>query len=389
MQARDNRKKKFLMIATVASMIGQFNMENINILLGMGFEVHVACNFYDQSVWSADRIKIFKRQLESLGIKEIQIGFSRNPYNISKIIAAYLEVRKLIKDQKYEALHCHTPVAALVARLAALNTNTRVIYTVHGFHFYKGAPLKNWMVYYPVEKICSYMTYILITINKEDYKLAKKNMRAKRVVYIPGVGIDLKKFEFDIENEAEKKKSFRTRLGCKENELMLISVGELSERKNHKIVIQALCSLKNLSFKYYIVGQGSLENYLKKMIETKGLSERVILLGFRNDVDALLHAADIFVFPSLQEGLPMALMEAMACGLPVVCSKIRGNVDLIDDEQYLFDPIDEKSVCERINSLLVMDQLQREAIGICNSKKVFRFSSNVVSNQMTEIYQSF
>lgn len=191
---------KFLIVATVPSMIGQFNMNNIQLLLDLGYEVHVACNYYDRSVWNEKRVSTFMNELSKLHIKKIQIQFSRTPYNLIKMIKSFLELRKYIKKEKYIGLHCHTPVAGFVSRIAVLGTNTKLIYTAHGFHFFKGAPLKNWLLYYPIEVICSYLTNILITINKEDYYLARMKLRAKKIFYIPGVGIDVKKFNNIPEN---------------------------------------------------------------------------------------------------------------------------------------------------------------------------------------------
>ncbi len=138
--------KKFLMVATVPSMIGQFNMNNIQILIDMGYEVHVGCNFDDRSIWTNERVKIFKENLTQLGVKKIHIEFARTPYDISKLFKSYRKLHKIIKKYKYTGIHCHTPVAGVVARFAALGIKTKVIYTAHGFHFYKGAPLKNWLI---------------------------------------------------------------------------------------------------------------------------------------------------------------------------------------------------------------------------------------------------
>lgn len=380
--------KKFLMVATVPSMIGQFNMNNIQILIDMGYEVHVACNFNDRSIWTKERINLFKKQLSQLGVKGIQIEFARTPYSIIKLFKSYKKLHKIIKKQKYKGLHCHTPVAGVIARFAALGTKTKVIYTAHGFHFYKGAPLKNWILYYPIEKICSYMTDILITINKEDYAFAQRKMRAKKVEYIPGIGIDNKKFGRDSINMIQRKE-FREKLGCKPNDIMLLSVGELSERKNHMIVIKALAKLKSsgiVKFKYYIVGQGILKDAQEKLIKSLNLTDSVKLLGFRSDIKELLSAADLFVFPSLQEGLPVALMEAMASGLPVLCSRIRGNTDLIKNEECLFNAKDIKDVKERIENFIINSN-KIKIYGDINRKNIMAFDECIINTFMKKIYQ--
>lgn len=253
---------------------------------------------------------------------------------------AYFALKKLIEENDFDIIHCHTPVGGALTRLAAKDMrakgHTKIIYTAHGFHFYKGAPLLNWLVYYPIEKYLSRYTDVLITINKEDYAIAQNKMHAKRTEYVPGVGIDIEKIK-SVKVDRNKK---RAELGIPKDSIMLLSVGELSKRKNHEIVIRTLPQIKDKNVIYAICGKGALESYLKKLADKLGVSDRVFLLGFRTDVTEICKAADIFIFPSLQEGLPVALMEAMACALPVVCSKIRGNTDLITRGRngYLFDP---------------------------------------------------
>lgn len=367
------KNKKFLMVATVPSMIGEFNMDNIRILQEMGYEVHVACNFKDYSVWTRERIEKFRGDLVNLKVKEIQVEFARTPYDISKLLQAYKKIRKLIRGQKYEGLHCHTPVAGMVTRLAATHTKTKVIYTAHGFHFFKGAPLKNWLIYYPVEKICSYMTDVLITINKEDYALAKKKMAAKRVEYVPGVGIDLKKFCL-TEGVGTSK---REELKVADNEIMLLSVGELNANKNHEIVIKALSKIDNSNISYYIAGEGELKEKLNKLAKKSNV--KLHLLGYRKDVPELLQASDIFVLPSLREGLNVSLMEAIASKRPVICSKIRGNMDLVSNSQDMFKSVNVKSVlCVLKDKLIFKNQLLER-------KEIYKKMSRHVENNYRKL----
>ena len=329
---------RVLMVASVPSMIGQFNMDNIQILLGMGYKVDVACDFSDMSVWPKAKVMSLKKQMEESGVLCLQVDFSRSPLSIKRHLNAYKKIVRLLKENDYEFIHTHTPIASAIARLAAKKTHTKVIYTAHGFHFYHGAPLKNWVLFYPIEKHLSRYTDILITINKEDYNRAKEKFKSSQIFYVPGIGVDIEKINMccvDIEHK-------RTELGLKENDIMLLSVGELSERKNHEAVIRALNVLNNDKIKYFIVGKGQLKEYLENLISDMNLQNQVTLLGFRTDVLELCKSADIFIFPSLQEGLPVALMEAMACKTIVLCSAIRGNTDLINKYEYIFK--DRKSV---------------------------------------------
>lgn len=310
------------------------------------------------------------------------ISCTRSPLNKGSI-RAIGEIRDIVKDGGYEIVHCHTPVAAMCARLACRKLRkdgVKVVYTAHGFHFYKGAPKKNWLLYYPIEKICSEYTDVLVTINQEDYAFAKKKMKSKRVEYVPGVGIDLEKFSRTDVNRYEKRKE----LGIPENATLLISVGELNKNKNHETVIRAVAELKNENIYYIIAGKGGLEGYLNGLIEEVGLTDRVKLLGYRNDIKELCAISDVFVFPSFREGLSVSVMEAMATGLPVVCSKIRGNTDLIDgDGGKHFNPHSVAECKSAIESVIAADI---NALGEYNRKKVTNFSLAEVNRQMLDIY---
>ena len=252
------------------------------------------------------------------------------------------------------------------------------------FIFFRGASLKNWMFYYTAEYLLASVTDVLITINNEDYGLAQKKMNAGQVFYIPGIGVDHKQ---EIMSGLERR-ALRTALGVQEDEIMLLSVGELTANKNHRSTLAAVNLLKDKNIKYLICGRGKLEEELRREIADKGLSERVKLLGYRSDIRKILRAADIFIFPSYREGLSVALMEAMAAGLPIVCSDIRGNVDLVDGGKggYLVKPGDIQTWAERIGDL-IDDLDKRRRFGEYNKEKVLYFSSEKVNQVMKRIYQ--
>lgn len=370
------------MLASVASMIDQFNMSNIEILRDQGYEVHVAANFEDGNTSSKQRIEEFKKELYSLGIPYYHVDFARDIKKVFKNFKAYKRIRNLILEHKYEFVHCHTPIGGVCGRLAVLRTKTKVIYTAHGFHFFKGAPLMNWLLYYPVERWLARYTDVLITINKEDYARAKK-FKAKKVEYVPGVGLDTKKFE----NVAVNKKEKRKELGLPDDAIVLLSVGELNKNKNHETVIKAISKLDNKNLYYLICGSGTLEQYLKDLASSLDISSQVRLLGFRTDVCEIYKASDIFVFPSFREGLSVALMEAMAAGLPIVCSDIRGNRDLIEDGMggYLVKPDDVDGFVECIEEILksLKDNLN---IAMYNLEAVKTFERINVNKKIYEIY---
>lgn len=325
--------KKVLIIASVPSMIGQFNMNNIAILQELNYEVHIACNFRDRSVWTTERVKQFISELKSKNISYYHIGFPRNPIYVRNDWCAYKQLETLVKTKKFDLIHCHTPVGGALGRIVAHKFRVKVIYTAHGFHFYDGAPLKNWLIYYPIEKFLSKYTDVLITINKEDYKRAKEKFSAKHTVYIPGVGVDTEKFKRLSIDVGSK----RLELGVGEDDLMLLSVGELSPCENHEVVIRALARLPEQirnHLKYFICGQGEMRDELISL--SQSLNVNTILLGYRTDITELCCTTDLFLFPSKQEELPVALIEAIACKAPVICSNIRGNIDFV--KEYLFEP---------------------------------------------------
>lgn len=263
--------------------------------------------------------------------KYIDLPFSRNPMDKDNMVA-YKKLKKIIDEEKFSIIHTHTPVGGVLTRLAARNsrkTGCKVIYTAHGFHFYKGSSLINWLIYYPIEKELSKITDVLITINSEDYRLAISKFHAKETYFVNGVGVD-------FSNRVINNKDIRSELGFSKDDFVLISVGELNKNKNHKVVIDTLKDDELKDIKYIIVGDGKLMNYYKKYIIENKLDDRVKLLGFRNDIFDLLNASNVFVFPSLREGLPVSIMEAMECGLPCVVSNIRGNNDLIKDGENGF-----------------------------------------------------
>lgn len=346
-------EKRVLMVATVPSMIGQFNMENIRILQEIGYVVDVASDFTDVSIWPQERVQKFKYQMTEMNIECIQLDFSRSPLKIGKHIASYKETLKLLRERNYSFIHTHTPVASAIVRQAAHKIGTKVIYTAHGFHFYDGAPLKNWLIFYPIEKHFSRYTDVLITINKEDYKRASEQFKAKKVVYIPGVGVDTERFAVCKVDRTAK----RTELGVKDSDFLLLSVGELSEHKNQKVIIEALHKMKEEGridgIVYLVIGKGDQEEEFRRLIQECDLQDHIKLLGFRTDIDELCETVDCFVYSSIQEGLGIAPLEAMAAGLPLISANVNGIMDYTEDgvSGCNVDPTDIDSMVNAIERL--------------------------------------
>lgn len=374
----DKNGKSMLMLASVASMIDQFNMNNIGILLSLGYKVTVACNFKVGNTCSDKRIKELKEELKELRVKFYQIDFDRNVMNLQQNMEAYKQVEKLVKLQRYDFIHCHSPIGGVIGRIVAHETKTKVIYTAHGFHFYDGAPKKNWLLYYSIEKALSRWTDILITINKEDYDIACKKLCARRTIYVPGIGIDIKRFK----NIPTHKMIKRAELGIDDRDFVILSVGELNDNKNHKVIIEALNRM-NESDKcvYVIAGEGINKELLERQAEASNVNLR--LLGYREDIPELLKLSDVFVLPSLREGLNVSLMEAMAAGLPCIAGKIRGNVDLLPEE-YCIEPTSVEKWVERLRAVMMCD---RHQVGAKNEQKIVDFSVDKVNEKMKHIYK--
>lgn len=316
--------KKVLIVATVAGHINAFHISSIKELKKMEYEVHVATRRSNE-VEFCD--------------KAFEVEFARNPINV-KNYKAYEELKKIINENDYEIIHCHTPVGGVLARLAARKARkkrTRVIYTAHGFHFYKGAPLFNWLIYYPIEKWLSKYTDCLITINQEDYDLAKKKFKkCKQIELVHGVGVDESKFDFEMSNE--EKHELRKSLGLKDDDFVLIQVGELNRNKNQIMAIKAMRELvkENSNIHLLLVGKGKLEKIYRQKIEEYGLQENIHILGFRKDIPQLMKIANVLLSLSYREGLPVNVIEGMLCGLPIIATDCRGNRDLVKNSQNGF-----------------------------------------------------
>lgn len=365
--------KKILIISTVSRQFYLFEQNNIEVLKSLNYEVHCAANFKDQN-----------ERLNSLNIVRHHFDIERSPFSI-KNFKAYIQLKKIITSEKFDAIHCHSPVGGVIGRLAGKSLGiNNILYTAHGFHFYKGAPIINWLIYYPIEKYMSKFTSHLITINEEDFHKSQR-LKADNVYYVPGIGIDTNQFEDSIQSRLSKRKE----LGIEDEKLVLLSIGEMIERKNHETALKALSKINDFDFVYLICGKGELEQYLKDLSIKLGIEKKVKFLGFRNDIKEICIASDIFIFPSYQEGLPVSTMEAMSAGLPVIASKIRGNTDLIKHGEggYLLDPKDIDGFSNSITKLLKNKEL-RVSMSINNKKEVKKFDNRTVKEQMMKIYSS-
>ena len=373
----NNERKRVLIIATVVKThIMQFHIPTLKLFKDMGWETAVAArndysNPQDCQIPYCDQF--------------YDIPFERIPF-MPKNVECYKRLKDIMDHGNYQIIHCHTPVGGVLGRLAARKTRkegTRVLYTAHGFHFYRGAPLKNWLMYYPIEKLCSYFADDIITINQEDYRFAKKHFQHQRIFYLPGIGIDVDRFSKAPDCAID----FHNLFHLRKDEKVMISVGEMTVNKNHRTIIKALTLSQLGNVHYMIVGSGVCRTRLEEYAARLNVSDRVHFLGYRNDIASLLHASDVFVFPSYREGLPVALMEAMAAGVPIVASRIRGNVDLVEDgvNGFLCDPEDAADFADKIQTLLKEPELAQK-FRTHSLEKIKDYDQSIVAQQLRKIY---
>lgn len=362
---------KILVVCTTDSMITNFLIPHITDLENKGNEVWCA---------SSKTGPFFDNILKE-GISAIEIPFERSPFSL-KNITAFCKLRKFIRENQFDLIFCHEPVGGAMGRMVGHFEGIPVIYMAHGFHFFKGAPPK-MRLFYLIEKFLSRWTDTLITINQEDYEASLKFF-AKRKFKTNGIGIDTSKF-----NLHTNKLYIRQLLGIDLESVVILSVGELSERKNHRFVIEAISKLRNKHIHYVIAGEGEKHGELQKLIMQHNLNGNVHLLGYRTDINMLCNSADIYALPSLQEGLSVALMEGMSCSLPCVVTDIRGNNDLIVPQKggYLVQVGDIDEMASSIK-LLCNDPVMREKMGRFNREHVQNFDLEHVRYQFSKIFTS-
>lgn len=364
-------KKKVLFTSHVAN-FQKFNRPFMRMLAEQGWEVHYASDG-EEKILDTD--------------KEFTIPFERSPFKLGNI-KAYFKLKKIIDHEKYDMIHTHTPMGSVVTRLAARaarKKGTRVIYTAHGFHFFKGAPIANWLIYYPIEKYMARHTDTLITINNEDFERAKAKFRTD-VQYVPGVGIDPKKF--DVKMSKAEKSALRKSLGLKDSDFVMIYVAELSKRKNQLWLINALSEFMYEHDDVHLVlpGKDSLNGVAHVLVAKLKLEKQIHFLGYRDDIPRLMKVSNMAVSASRQEGLPVNVMEAMYLGLPVVATDCRGNRDLASGGNGFIVPLNGiRDFCEIVSSLYSNPDSKVEYVK--RSKKfIEKYLLSAVISDMSLIY---
>lgn len=374
--------KKALIVANLAG-FASFLINDINILQSMGYEITYAANA-NKLKWNDT-----KRKLEEKNVKFIQVDFeSKNPFS-SQNIKSFRQISKLLKEEKFDLIHCHTPIPGMTVRLAARRSRrkgTKVIYTTHGFAFASTTSgLKNKIIYKNLEGFCSRFCDAIITINREDYESAKK-MHCKKVYYINGVGVNTKRYaEVNIDRSA-----YRKSIGVADDEIMVLSVGELSSRKNHQIIIKALSRMESKEKYVYVVCgngiNGGTGQYLEQLAKENNV--RLLLLGFRSDIPEITKCSDIGAIPSVREGLGLAGVQSLAAGVPVVGTSVQGIKDYISDGNtgFLCNPFDAEGYANVIEKLASLEEKERERMKECCIEMSKSFDTKISVAQVKEIY---
>lgn len=378
-------KKKALIVVNLAGFL-HFLWNDIAILQEMGYEVSVAMN--ENSVAGPNLIEIPK--LEEMGIAHYQVGFDTKSPMSAQNMQAYKQLKFILKINRYNLIHCHTPIVGILTRMAARKyrkVGTTVIYTTHGFTFTDRSSKKSWLIYFTAEKLMSRFCDAIITINHEDYKNAKK-MHCPKVYIIPSVGLDNHRFN----NLKINRDEYRTSFGVELKDHMVLSVGELSPRKNQKIIIEALSMLdKKEQYVFVICGRtvinSTIEEELKQTASKLGV--RIFLAGHRLDIPEINACTDIAVIPSIREGFGMAGVEALASGVPVVGSDVQGIREYVIPGKtgYLCDPYNAHQFADAIEKIVNLSLEERAKMTIACKEKAKEFDVSKSIATMKNIYQ--
>ena len=354
----------------------QFMVPHIRYLAENGFNVELACSVV------GDRLEDVKNAVGDVA-KIHTLRLQRSPFSPNNL-KGYGDLKKLLSENTYDVIWTNEPVMGVMTRFAARKARkkgTKVLYMAHGFHFFKGAPLINWLMWAPTEIIMSKFNDILVTINWEDYNWAKKHTFTPVIKHIDGIGVDFSNREGVISREEK-----RAQLNIAEDDILVLSVGELQKRKNHQAIIRAIAKLNKPHIKYIICGQGVLENQLRTLVAKNNLDNQVSFLGYRQDIPEIMNACDIFAHPSIREGLGLASLEAMASGLPLITSNVQGVPDYVENgiTGYMCGPRDVDAFAENLNTLTENKTL-REKIGTTNITYVQKYRVEVIEPVIKEI----
>lgn len=364
---------KKILVTSTDMMMMQFLIPHVKYLREQGYDVEVACSEVGNRFAEVQNV---------LGEEKThQVRLQRNPLKPSNL-EGLSDLKKIINDGNYDLIWTNEPVMGVMTRLAAKKARkkgTKVLYMAHGFHFYKGAPKLNWCVYYPIEKIMAHYTDMIVTVNREDYARAQK-FKVKDVKYIHGIGINTERLQ-----TKEERTDLRNELGLDKNAVILLSVGELNDNKNQETALRAFAKIDDETLHYVLCGKGKNLEMLQALAQKLGVDKRTHFLGYRKDVVDICFQSDIFIMPSKREGLPVASLEAMYCGLPLITSNIRGLVDVMEDgvSGYMYHCNDTAGFFEGMN-LLKNNAVLRKTMGMHNQETVKPYCLDNTKNEVFE-----
>lgn len=370
-------KKKILFVASVPVHFHAFHRPYMKWFFDNGYEVHAACNgsFEDQNLH-----------------KLWHVDFERSPFSFLNF-KSFQQLKRIIDENNFALITCHTPMASVITRLAGVQARqkgTKILYTAHGFHFFKGASTWSWLTYFPAELMLTKLTDAVICINDEDFSLISKNGCKSTSYYkIPGIGVSSERFRPISKIE---KMTLRKSLGFSNNDFIMIYAAEFINRKNHKLIIDAIHKLSNRikNFKVLFAGRGVLLEKIKNYALEKGVSEQIEFLGFVTDIEKYYQISDIALSSSKQEGLGINLIEAMMCGLPVVATIDRGHCTIIDHKVngILYPQNDFEKLSEAILEIHSNNNLYiKLSNGALNKASYFDIKNSL--EQMSKIYRTY
>lgn len=377
------KEKRILILATTASMIEQFNIHNIRILQSLGAEVHVGTNFMNPGTITKGISDQLVKTLNKIGVVCHQIDFMRGIGTHKANKRALQQVCDVIRNDKITGIHAHSPLGGIIGRRAAHKMHIKIIYTAHGFQFFKGGPLRDWVIFFPIEWFYAHRTDALITINTDDYKVSRY-LPVKKRYYIPGVGIDLKSVvKTPVKERMLLRHKIRAKLKVSDHDFLIISVGELSRRKNHATVIKAIKQLDDSHIKYCIAGIGPEKNRLLELIHKYHLEDNVTLLGYIKNLDGLYYAADLNVFISKREGLGLGGLDGVAHGLYIIGNERTGMKDYIKVPENGLLVRTPDDVSELVKNIMAV-KVQRRKVQSIDAIK--QFDHHNVDKIMKRIY---
>jgi glycosyltransferase involved in cell wall biosynthesis len=369
---------KLLVVTTVPITIRSFLLPFIKHFRSLGWQVDGMAQGIsaDQDcVENCDRI--------------FDIQWSRNVFDPRNLLAGVSRVKEVVTEGKYDLVHVHTPIAAFVTRYALKNVKkTQVIYTAHGFHFYRGGSAVKNAIFLSLEKLAGSWTDYLITINQEDAAAAKKYnfLPTEKIYYTRGIGVDTEYYASG-KVSSENLTQVRQELSLSENDTLLLAIAEFTPRKRHRDLINALAKVANPQVHLALAGEGPIRPEIEELAQKLGIKQQVHFLGYRRDIPTLIQAADAVLLVSQQEGLPRSIMEAMCLNTPVIGSNIRGTRDLLENDCGLLVELGDTDALAQAMIQVVKNPDSLAVMAEKAQAKIVSYDLKAIIQQYTDIYQ--